>query len=167
MKREFGAFALLVLFFLSGINSIKACLPNVESFRKVFRHSKQVFVGEIIEVGWVKKEELPQNLQEATEGLAKITFKIDRSWKGKNVAQEVLYSKLFCTCPDRTNYFTKGKKFLVFSDKQSYFDACSLLNAQVDPAEIPVDSWEAKFVKNKIDRLDDFWFRLWAKIYPF
>ena len=170
MKRNFIAVALLTLIFLPGINRVAACTVNVESFRKNFRQAKRVFLGEITAIDLVKIEELPKEIQEQHKDLkflAKIIFKVERSWKGDNRNEVIVYSKMFCDCPYRTEYFSLGKKFLVFSDKQSYFDACSLFNAEVDSKEIPTDSWEAEFVKNKINRLDDFWFRTWARIYPF
>jgi hypothetical protein len=147
----------LFLFFFSFENSI-ACTVVIEPLRKTLRHSKNVFVGEIISVDSPNEAELPKKRKEFMY-LSKLTFKVDKSWKGNN-KQVIVYSSPFCDCPMKQYNFSVGEKFLVFADRNSNYDICNLSNIQLS------------FDKNKnsqdiIKQLDKFWFRAWARIYPF
>lgn len=149
----------LILFFVTfSFENIIACTVNIEPLRKTFRQSKNVFVGEIISVEPVNEKDLPKNLKEY-KYLSKLTFKVDKSWKGKN-KRVVVYSYPFCNCPMREYNFSAGKKFLVFADKNSYYDVCNLSN-------IEFSSDRNNNSQEIIKRLDSFWFRTWARIYPF
>jgi hypothetical protein len=108
-------------------------------------------------------EELSKQIREKHPDykfLTKVTFNVERSWKGDRKKQVYLYSTMICDCPTRYDYFSIGKKYLVFSDKNTYFDPCDVYNAKVD-------STNDASVKNEIRRLDSFQFRIWARIYPF
>ena len=148
--------AIFLLFF--SFENSSACTVNIEPLRKTFRHSKNVFVGEIISVADANEEELPKKLKEF-KYLSRLTFKVDRSWKG-NDKQVIVYSLPFCDCPMRQYNFSVGEKFLVFADRNSNYDVCNLSNIQLS-----LD--RNKNSQDIIKRLDKFWFRTWARIYPF
>jgi hypothetical protein len=163
MKRFFSVLALLLSISLPAYRSVIACTVNIESFRKNFRHSKQVFLGEIVAIDQVKTEELPKEIREAHQDykfLSKITFNVEHSWKGDRKKQITAYSTMFCTCPNRFDYFSIGEKYLVFLDKNAYFDSCNLNNSKAD-------STDDEIFKGMVRRLDRFWFRTWARTYPF
>lgn len=147
----------LIACFSISVQLAKACTVDIEPLRKTFRQSKYVFIGEIVSVESIEKSELPEKLKKY-DYLVKLTFKVENSWKG-NSKNITIYSSPFCSCPWRQYNFSVGKRFLVFADKNSYFDVCNLSN-------IEVDSDENNNLNLIIKRLDKFWFRTWASIYP-
>lgn len=149
----------LILLVLFSFENLNACTVHIESLRKTYRQSRNIFIGEIISTESIKKEEdLPEKLKEF-KYLEKITFKIDKSWKGEK-KQIVVYSSPFCECPMREYNFSAGNKFLVFADKNSKFDVCNLSN-------IEISSDKNKHSQEITKKLDSFGFRFWADIYPF
>lgn len=158
MSRVFQALFVFVFALTFCFQNAVACTVDIEPLRKTYRQSKNVFLGEIISIESVDKEELPEKLKEF-KYLEKLTFKVNKSWKGNN-KQVVVYSSPICNCPMREYDFSIGRKFLVFDDKSSNFDICNLSNI-----ELITD--KNKDSQKIIKRLDNFSFRLWAKIYPF
>jgi hypothetical protein len=163
MKRFFYVLTALFVLISLGNQQLTACTVHIGSFRKTFRDSKRVFLGEIVALDKFKMEELSKQIREKHPDykfLTKVTFNVERSWKGDRKKQVYLYSTMICDCPTRYDYFSIGKKYLVFSDKNTYFNPCDVYNAKVD-------STSDASVKNEIRRLDSFQFRIWARIYPF
>ena len=150
--RSFFQISFLAVFILIFFNqNIDACDYNIPPLRKQFRDSKNVFIGEIIEIS-----DTPQNLKNSKEravgGIVK--FRIQKSWKGTKDKEISLLSDLILMPCDGNpfEYFKKGEKYLIFSEKDY---AAYILSTKLE------------FAADKIKRLDDFWFRIWARIYPF
>ena len=137
-----------------------ACTITIVGLRKEFRRSDNVFVGEVVSVTGVRPDRLPKNLTEGFEALDKIEFRIKRSWKGKKSGTVEIYSNVFCDCPMRMLKFEKGREFVIFAN-DGFATACSYRT--FDTAD------ERYSESNRADlrRLDSFWFRAWAYIYPF
>ena len=57
---------------------------------------------------------------------------------------------------------SKGQKMLVFADKDGVVDSCNFQYV----VEMK-DEEKIAEVKKVTDKLDSFWFRTWARIYPF
>ncbi len=160
MKKVFYISVLFILNLLLCFQSINACTAPIVTLRNSFISAKYVFLGEIVSVERKEDEELPEKLQDYYKALDKITFKVIKSWKGSSKNQIVNYSIPYCPCPGREFDFVKGKKFLVFADENNFFDICDMNSVQMD-------SEYAEYVEKNIKRLNSFWFRTWARIYPF
>jgi hypothetical protein len=57
---------------------------------------------------------------------------------------------------------SKGQEMLVFADKDGVIDSCNFQYV----VEIK-DEKKKSEVKKLTDKLNSFWFRTWARIYPF
>lgn len=158
MSKLIRIFSFSVAVFLIQTQFVSACTVNIEPLRKTFRQAKNVFVGEIISSESVNENDFPETLREY-KYLEKLTFKVEQSWKG-NKKQVIVYSLPFCDCPMRQYDFSVGKRFLVFTEKNSNFDVCNLPNIQLDSDK----NNNSKLI---IKRLNKFWFRTRARIYPF
>jgi hypothetical protein len=127
-----------------------ACEVVVLSLRKEFRHSKDVFLGEIKSVEKDKS--------------TRVTFKVLKSWKGRDAKELTINASEYCACPSKSFDFILGKQFLVMTtvvgeNKQIFYDPCLIYTYQIDK--------QPDEAEKTIKRLDSFWFRAGARIYPF
>lgn len=138
----------IITLFLFEIDN--ACSISSPPLRKQFRQSANVFMGEVLDI-----TETPKDYKDKKKrfigGIVK--FKIEKSWKGTKETEISLLSDIINTgCGEKPQYFTKGEKYLVFTEKDYvYF----------------YESSKLAYSNDKIKKLDDFGFRLWARIYPF
>jgi hypothetical protein len=132
---------------------VSACSFDTVPLRKRFRAARNVVIAEVLEIS-----DAPKNLTDAEKlnTFGSIKFKVLKSWKGTKQSQITLLSDIGCTpACDIFRYFEKGKKYLMFTDA-NYVSYCA------------TDDAENNIVKKRqIKKLDDFWFRTWARIYPF
>jgi hypothetical protein len=150
MNHFFRAFTSLFLISILCFQTASACSVVVISLRKEFRNAKDVFLGEIVSV---RKDKSYQ-----------VTFKVLKSWKGRNEKELTIEAFDHCPCPNRSFDFVVGKEFLVMTTlegegKNLTFAPCQIYAYQVDK--------QPDEAKKTMKRLDDFWFRAWAQIYPF
>src|SRR5687768_12554754 len=140
---------------------VNACTIQVVGLRDEFRRSKNIFIGEVVSVDMVPKNRLPRRLAENWNSLERITLRIKRSWKGEKNGTIEVVSNSVCECPMRSLIFERGKEFIIFADRDNFADACSMRN---------FDTAHERYKDNlgsDLRRLDKFWFRSWARIYPF
>lgn len=152
MKKIFSITTTLFLLLCLFSETVFSCSIVIVSLRKEFRNAKDVFLGEIISV---EKSDSYQ-----------VTFKVLKSWKGRKAKELTITAFDYCLCPNRKFDFEKGKQFLVMTTlvgedetRQLIFDTCQIYIYQVD--KFPDEA------NKTMKRLDSFWFRTWAKIYPF
>lgn len=151
MKQIFRGFALLVLALLIYSQTVNACDIKAVPLRKEFRNSKNVFVAEVLDISDAPKSfKNPKDRE--VNGVIK--FKIEKRWKGAKQKEISLLTNVGCGFCYEFKYFEKGKKYLVFTE-ENYISFCSAGETKDD------------YVKIKMNRLDNFGFRVWARIYPF
>ncbi len=150
MKKYFQ-FSICLLFTIGFFwQSANACTIVIPPLRKEFRHSANVFVGEVIDISVV-----PKDFKDKKDRLVggTVKFRIEKSWKGGKKSEISLLSDIVDTaCGGQLSYFRTGEKYLVFAEKDyvNFYKASKLENSN-----------------DKIKRLNDFGFRFWASIYPF
>jgi hypothetical protein len=138
------------------------CTVTMRGLRKEFRSASQVFVGEFVRFEDGERDKVPADLAEKWESLGKATFRIRKSWKGHSSGEISLFVNVLCDCPMRYLLPASGDEMLVFADKDGVIDSCNFQYViQVEEEKKKV---EAKIVT---DKLNSFWFRTWARIYPF
>jgi len=151
MKHFIHQIALFVLFLMICFQSINACTSVDEPLRKTFRRTKAVFLGKIKEIKQIPLADYSKSLVDG-----EITFEISKTWKGDYKKQMTLAANIgwVCGC-DSPDQFKVGQEYIVFVDKQSVANFCD------------AEKTDTKYGSSKMKQLDSFWFRTWAKIYPF
>lgn len=139
-----------------------ACSIEITPLRKRFRRAESVFVGKVISIAEYNPSEKEKLLiPEYTRDwkyFSKVTFEINEKWKGDvSKKQDFIAIAYFpCGCPgDDIDQFKEGEEFLVFTEDNNFVSICGS------------EETASGYTKKKIKRLDSFWFRKWARIYPF
>ena len=165
VTRFFGnlivSLALVIALLSVGLTKVFACTIEVVGLRNEFRRSKNIFIGEVITVEGIRKDKLPTRLAENWNQLDRITLRIKKAWKGKQEGTVTIYSNVYCECPMRSLPLEKGAEFIIFSDGDSFASACSYRNINTSHDRFK------EVVGGDVRRLNNFWFRAWAGIYPF
>jgi hypothetical protein len=142
--------------------TVFACTVVIEGTRKIYRRSSQVFVGKFIEFEENSNAIVPDNLKAKWKTIGEARFSIAKSWKGQRTGSMSLYVNPVCDCPMREMILVPGEEVLIFADKDGVVDSCDIqyvLRLQNERDRIAA--------KDVTKRLDSFWFRTWAGIYPF
>jgi hypothetical protein len=130
---------------------ILACSVTISPLRKDFRWADTIFVGEVTDI-LDKPDGIYGTERYPVFGIVK--FRVEKSWKGSNEDELTIPSDVAGGryCPDDFDSFKKGEKYLVFA-KRNY---------------VPFGmSTKLQFAEDKLRRLDSFWFRTWARVYPY
>jgi hypothetical protein len=128
-----------------------ACDIDGPSFRQEFRRASDVFVGQLVQITDTPKG---SNLSGKKPAVAFVTFRVEDRWKGAKNNEIVLTTDLISMGCDGApmRQFERDHTYLIFSKKgYTHFR-------------------EARLVANanaEIKKLDDVWFRTWARILPF
>lgn len=163
MNRPLTILFTAISLFLLSAKLINACEIVVIQERKEFRNAKRVFVGEIVSVKRVEDSVLVKKMNSESRFLDLIKFKIERSWKGQKTKFIDVYVEPYCLCPYRDFNFKTGQKFLVSVNKYSFASSCDTLFIEADSD----NAARKKYFTEWTERLDSFWFRTWASVYPF
>jgi hypothetical protein len=162
MKRIFRAFASLVLASVFCFQAVNACTIKVPPFRKEFRRAESVFTGKVVKIveAYSPTAKEAASFPEGWESwkyFSKITFEVKHKWKGdaSDTREFVAVAFFDCGCPGGFDAFKTGEEFLVFADEKNFVWICDSYKIE--------DEW----AKDRIKRLDSFWFRAWARVYPF
>jgi hypothetical protein len=137
----------LSLLVLSASNA-HACSCADPSQREKFRKADYVFLGQVVDIADSNVEDF---------GYA-VKFKIEKQWKGPKMPEPIVdftYDRPGW-CGDLN--LAKGERFLIYAyrEKQnliSYTDCGPNMNV--------------KYAEASIKNLNSFWFRLFARAYPF
>jgi hypothetical protein len=163
MKKNFRIFAALVSALIFCFQTVNACTIAVPSIKKEFRKAESIFIGKVVKVtdehSPSEKEaaSIPENW-EHWKWFSNVTFEIKNKWKGNvsGTREFVAVAIYDCGCPGgEIDAFKAGKEFLVFADGKNFVSICDSYK--------PDDEW----AKIRFKKLDSFWFRAWAQIYPF
>lgn len=160
MKRY--AYTLVLTFLIVGFfyQSANACSVIETPLRKQFRRADVVFIGKVSNIIQYKPSEKERLLMpeewRSWNDFSKVTFEIKKKWKGKvSKTQAFISFADVCACSQTVSEFEKGKGYLVFSEEKSFVTICDSNES------------ESETTKREIKRLNNFGFRLWARIYPF
>jgi hypothetical protein len=150
------------------LQTAAACTIIIPPLRKEFRKAKAVFVGKITDVSFnylpteKEKRDIPEYW---TEGawkdkniFSKVTVEINNEWKGGGAGKRVFVAVAqdFCACAaTKMSEFKAGEEYLFFAAGKNFVAVCDS------------DKTDSQWTIDKMQRLDDFWFRVWAGIYPF
>lgn len=138
-------------------SSALACSIYLPPLRHDFRKAETVFVGKVLSVEpavLTKDEEKKLSKLKERELFSRIKFQIIKQWKGANVNEReyVGIAFDFCGCPDwPMDQFVEGKEYLIFAREKNTLSVCESMSVTPEVMK----------------RLDSFWFRTWARIYPF
>ena len=167
MKRFFFCPIFMILIFLSNLQSVNACSLSIPPLRKEFRTAKSVFVGKILKIenSYVpndrEKQNIPENWKEGSlknlDIFSKVTFEIKNEWKGNLPAEKTFIAVSYwdCGCPGDQDKFEENEEYILFANERNFITVCDSFREKLDG--------KAHLTK----RLDKFWFRTWARIYPF
>jgi hypothetical protein len=162
MKKVIRLSVIIVLTLAVCFQSVNACTIEITPLRKEFKQAKSVFVGKVISVVEHSPSEkethlVPKYLRN-WKHFSKVTFEIMEKWKG-NVSGRKEYlavAYFMCGCPGpKLDEFKEGQKYLVFAETKNFVHICSAGNLSED------------HVAKNAKRLNRFWFRVWANLYPF
>jgi hypothetical protein len=162
MKRTFSVFASLVLASIFCFQTVNACSLKIPPLRKKFREAKSVFLGKVVKIvdyspSEAEKSAIPEYWQDY-KYFSKVRFEIKNKWKGDvSENQEFLaVADWECGCPgDAPERFKEGEEFIIFASGKKFIIVCDAGRTKIEGKE------------QLIKKLDEFWFRAWARIYPF
>jgi len=148
-KMKSLARAILLLSLLAiGSSPVSACSCSDPSRREKFRTADYVFLGQVIEI-------VDSNVKDFAYA---VTFTVDRQWKGSKLRQPLVNFTFDNPgwCGDL--HLAKGERFLIYAyrEKQelvTYTDCGPNL--------------EAKYAGTDVKNLNRFWFRFFARVFPF
>ncbi len=143
-------------------NASFACSVSEVPLRKVFRHADAVFRGKVVQI--VRRELSPREKQLVPEvwrdwnQFSLVTLDIENSWKGglKGTKEFVAVDSYDCGCPNHLE-MNLGDELIVFSGN-IFLTVCQTVKTH------PVNT---RHTRQDVHRIDSFWFRTWARIYPF
>ncbi len=145
----------LLVTILSGY--VLACSISIPPLRRDFRKAESVFVGKVLSVqstALTKAEEKRFSYLKDWESFSRIKFQVIKQWKGAagNEREYVGIAFDLCGCPDwPMDQFVEGREYLVFAREKNTLTVCESESVTTE----------------KTRRLDSFWFRTWARVYPF
>jgi len=163
MKRIFRASASLVLASIFCFQTVDACTIVVPPFRKEFRRAESVFTGKVINIvdAYSPSEKEAASFPEGWESwkyFSKVTFEVKNKWKGDASGTREFIAVAFYSCGcagQKIDSFQAGAEYLVFAREKNFVWICDSYKIE--------DEW----AKDRIKRLGSFWFRAWARVYPF
>lgn len=151
MKQIYPIFLALLLTSVFFSENSYACSAYTSPLKERFRKAETVFVGTVANV-----EPYPPGRNWTLDGLNQYTvrFKTTKTWKGAEKGErEYVVFELDCDCDGTLDVPKLGKEYLVTPDKH--------------PIVCHAVATDTERGRNEIKRLDRFWFRTWATLYPF
>lgn len=140
--------------------SVAACTIEISPLRKDFRRANSVFIGKLLSIDELtpntSNEKIPDEWSD-WKVFSKIKFQVERKWKGSYAGEREFVAAAYytCGCDTRMSQFVEGKEYLVFAESSDFVFVCS------------AEEIGRLTTTDKMKRLDSFWFRTWARIYPF
>lgn len=170
--KKFCFALILAVIFLGNSQIAFSCTIYIPPFRKIYRASESIFVGKVLKIEeyynltetderripehWLRENDRVKASLQYKGLFSKVTFEIKDNWKG-NLAERkdfISVPAYDCGCPgDGINVFEIGQEYLVTAANKDFVTVCN--------------SKKTDWAKDDIKKLDKFWFRAWATIYPF
>lgn len=143
------AFAFVFIFFGASISI--ACTCSDLSVREKVRFTESVFTGELVSF---------KSLEQIFDGFYtdEAVFRVEKQWKGKKQSQITVLASFDSPgmCGDLP--LNVGEKFLIYARKEK--------GKLVIQRDCPLSS-PLSYAGNEIKKLNSFWYRLFAKTYPY
>lgn len=146
---QFGVSLLLVLFSASQALSCSCASPGV---REKFRAADAVFVGNLIEMTpTTPSEDFPL-------AVSVVRFRVERGWKASSSPEIVAIANFDNPgwCGDLN--LTVGEHYLIYAYRHK---GHLIVETDCGPNR------NLKYAATEIKRLDSFWFRQFARLYPY
>lgn len=145
---------LLALFSMAAFFMLDAyaCDENISSLKERYRKAESIFVGTVESL-----EAYPKGRNWTLDGFNAYTvrFKTTKTWKGgEDSAREYVVMEASCGCPDMSIMFKQEKEYLVFAPEEDLV-ICNAVATDTKRAE------------EEMKKLNRFWFRTWATVFPF
>ena len=150
--RHLARIAFILSPLLLGAAEARACSCGDPSVREKFRTSDSVFVGRVTELrGFGPTDDFP-----LAEYLVK--FKVERRWKGHDGPELSAVANF-----DRRGWcgdlnLTVGERYLIYAARTK---GRLLIETDCGP------NLNVKDAEGEVRRLNGFWFRLFARLYPY
>ena len=143
---------MLVGLLMMAASPAEACSCADPSQREKFRKADIVFLGEVLQHGYV--DPVPQD----GEFLELANFAVKRQWKGERKQQIRLL--LTFDAPGMCNdlKLTVGRQYLMYAYREK--------EGWVSYTDCGPNLWASEATE-EMKNLDSFWFRLWARVWRF
>jgi hypothetical protein len=150
--KHFAQIACILSLILFGAAEAFACSCANPSVREKFRAANSVFIGQVTELNAFG----PTNDFPLAEYLVK--FKVEKRWKGSKKPEISAIANF-----DRRGWcgdlnLTVGERYLIYADHER---GQLLIQTDCGP------NMNLKDAGDEMKRLDDFWFWLFARLYPY
>jgi hypothetical protein len=150
VKRIYLIFLALLLTPVFFSENSYACSPYNSPLSERFRKAETVFVGTVGSVELYPPGSWPLDGVNAYS----VRFKATKTWKGAAKSdREYIVFEADCDCDGAVDVPKLGKEYLVTPDKH--------------PRVCHAVATDTERARNEIKRLDRFWFRTGATLYPF
>ncbi len=168
MKQIYWFLILFVFLLTLTFQPLNACSINISPLRKEFRAANAVFVGKVLKIEDYytpterEKKEIPDDWTSGSmkdlKIFSKVTFAVQNKWKGNLSGKKEYVAVAYwsCGCPGvELDRFNVDVEYLIFASRKNFITVCDSFREKIED--------KAKLIK----KLDSFWFRTWARIYPF
>lgn len=154
MTRRFFQIFILSLLFAVSVSDVFACSCGEFSVRQKLRMADAIFAGEIIETTPYFEEVNKQILAN------KVIFKVEKQWKGKKNPEIPIFVTFDSPgwCGDMN--LAKGERYLIYAFREK-----DKLITHADCGPNLSMKWEG--TKKELAKLNDFWYRLFSRFYPY
>jgi hypothetical protein len=133
---------------------VYSCTCTAANQRRSFKDAAVVFIGRVIEVSPIK-EDISYN--EGFPLALKVKLNVEKSWKRKKRSDITVLSQQYTGWCGGFN-FNPGERYLLYAYAEDKWLIADSVCARSSPL-----SQASEQVKN----LNNFWYRLFARIYPF
>ena len=144
------AFALSLLLFCAV--EVFPCTCGVPGTRVKFRTSHSVFIGKVTEMTpFGPTDDFPLAMH-------MVTFKVEKRWKGSKKPEITAVANFDSPgmCGDLG--LKVGERFLIYAEREK---GRLLVHGDCSP------SMKIEYAAEEVKRLNSFWFRLFARLYPY
>ncbi len=129
-----------------------ACTCNTFSVREKFRRAGAVFVGKVVEKTPTRPSE------EFPSAASVVRFEVERRWKGAEGREVTAVADFDAPYACSTLTLTVGARYLIYAQREQ-----GRLHVYTECSE----SGAAESAADEVKRLDSFWFRTKARLYPY
>jgi len=152
MKLPTRTLALFWLLIITAANAYPYSCDLV-SQRKAFRNASAVFLGQAIEY--------LDNPNVERDGHLIVKFKVERNWKGTHTSEVIIRSEFGAVYGF---HFEIGKHYLVYAyGKELFAPTVCARSAEIVDAKFA----EYKAQQTEIAKLNNWWYRTAARVFPF
>ena len=138
----------------SSAQIVYSCTCSAANQRRSFKDAAVVFIGRVIEIRELK-EDAPY--KGGFPVALKVRLKVEKSWKGKKQPEITVLSQQYTGWCGGFN-FKVGERYLLYA----YTEDKWLIAHSVCTRSSPLAQ-----ASDQVNNLNNFWYRLFARMYPF